>query len=110
MAENVIFSEIEKALVEKLGHAELIEEALEKVSPLLDEKGMKAYLLLVDSFISLDPSFSIFLLRTGFGTLSAVKGQAARRDALEALLEMGRSKWSVVEHAYRKLPLLSNMP
>lgn len=102
--------EMGKALIEKLGRSEVVEASLERVSRLLDEEGMKAYILLVDSFASLDPSFSIRLLSSGYDTLSAIKGTAARRDALEAILEMGRSKWSVVAQAYKKLPFVSAMP
>ncbi len=108
MPENVVVSEVEKTLIEKLGNAALVEEALGKVSPLLDEEGMRAYLLLIDSFTSLDPSFSVSLLSSGYKTLSSLKSPA-RKDALKAILEMGRSKWSVVERAYRTFPLVAEM-
>jgi nitric oxide reductase NorD protein len=100
--------EMGKALGEKLGQTELVAEAVRKVSPLLDDEGMRSYLALIDSFASLDPSFVVFLLGSGHRTLSSLRFQS-RGDALKALVGMGRSKWSVVEHAYRTLPLVSEM-
>lgn len=108
MPENVAIAEMEKTLIEKLGNAGLVERALREISPLLDERGMRSYLLLIDSFTSLDPSFAVFLLSSGHKTLSSLRSPS-RGDALKAILDMGRSKWSVVEHAYRTLPLVSGM-
>lgn len=101
---------MEKEIADKLGKAALVAEAVERTSPLLDEDGMKSYLLLVDTFTSLDPSFSVFLLEAGEKILSVMETPSAREKALEVLLEMGRSKWSVVRHACTKLPLLSGVP
>lgn len=108
--EQATVSERERSLIEKLGNAGSVHEALAKAGPLLDEGGMSAYLRLIDTFLSLDPSFSLLLIRTGYETLSAIEGRRARREALEALLEMGRSKWSVVERAYRALPFIPEAP
>ncbi len=109
MPGNVVHSEMERTLIGKLGNAELVEEALGKVGTILDEEGMRSYLLLIDSFTSLDPSFSGFLLSSGHRILSALRSPSVRGKALESLLGMGRSKWSVVEHAYRTLPHVSEM-
>lgn len=106
---NIDFAGMKKALAEKLGHEELIEQAVGKVSELLNEDGLKAYLSLIDSFTALGPSFSVWLLQTGYKTLLSLKDPITRNNALEALHDMGRSKWSVVEHAYKKLPSISEL-
>jgi len=103
-------SRLAEALAGKLDRADLIGDVLEKMALLLDEEGIKAYLLLVDNFTSLDPSFSVWLLENGYKPLSELQDPAARRDALAAMLAMGRTKWSVIQHAYRKLHLLSGAP
>lgn len=110
MPGNVAHSELERTLIGKIGNAELVEEALGKAGTVLDEEGMRYYLLLINSFTTLDPSFAVFLLSSGYRILSSLGTSRARGDALKALLEMGRSKWSVVEHAYRAFPLVSEMP
>jgi hypothetical protein len=104
------FKELEQALIEKMGNDGSVHEDLARVREILDEEGMNAYLLLVDSFLSVDAPFSRFLLSTGYETLSRIQGRSARRESLEALLGMGRSKWSVVEQACRILPLIAGVP
>lgn len=104
------FEELEQTLIEKMGHADSVHEAIARVRELLDQQGMKSYVLLVESFLSVDAPFSDFLIRTGYELLSGIQGQLPRRESLEALVGMGRSKWSVVEHAYRMLPLLIGVP
>ena len=105
-----VIKELEQALIEKMGNDGAVHEALARVRELLDEEGMNAYLLLVESFLSVDAPFSRFLLSTGYGTLSSIQGRPARRESLEALLGMGRSKWSVVEQACRVLPQITGVP
>jgi len=107
---QAVLTELEQTLIEKMGHDESVHEAIAGVRELLDEQGMKAYLLLVESFLSVDAPFSHLMIRTGYETLSGIQGQSARRESLEALLGMGRSKWSVVEQAYRMLPQITGVP
>lgn len=107
--ENISVDDMVKNFIEKIGRQELVEQTIKRIGQLIDEDGMKAYIRLIDSFSSLGPSFSLWLLRTGYNTLFSLKDPAARRNALLTLLEMGKSKWSVVEHAYKKLPLVSGM-
>jgi hypothetical protein len=104
-----VLEELEQTLIEKMGHAGFHED-IAGVSELLDEEGMKTYLLLVDSFLSVDAPFSQLLIRTGYETLSGIEGRPARGSSLEALLGMGRSKWSVVEQAWRMLPQITGVP
>lgn len=103
------FDETKKALIEKLGQAELVDRTITEMSGLLDHKGLIAYISLIDSFTGLGPSFSILLLQTGHSTFSCLKNHAIRQKVIESLLDMGRSKWSVVEHAYKKLPSVSGL-
>ncbi|MGD1074546.1 MAG: hypothetical protein ABR903_00495, partial [Thermodesulfovibrionales bacterium] len=103
-------SRLAEALARKLDRADLIGDVLQKMALLLDEEGIKAYLLLVDNFTALDPSFSVWLLQNGDKPLSSLRDAGARKDALAAMLALGRTKWSVIEHAYRKLHLLSSAP
>ena len=105
--EEVNAVEEARALVEKLGRGDLTDQAMSGVSPLLDNEGLRAYLALVDTFTSLDPSFSVWLLQSGADMLLPLPDAQARHEALEALLEMGRTKWSVVEHACRRLHQLT---
>jgi hypothetical protein len=107
---QAVLTELEQTLIEKMGHDESVHEAISGVRELLDEQGMKAYLLLVESFLSVDAPFSHLLIRTGYETLSGIQGQSARRESLEVLLGMGRSKWSVVEQACRMLPQITGVP
>jgi nitric oxide reductase NorD protein len=107
---DVVFLDMERALIEKIGNDESVHEAVANVSGILDNEGVEAYLLLIESFLSVDPAFSLELVRTGYETLSGIEGQSARRESLAVLLSMGRSKWSVVERACRKLPELTNVP
>ena len=108
--EKVILEGDAKAVAEKLGRADLAEEALRQVKPLLDEEGLKSFFLLIDTFTSLDPSFAIWLLQAGKDLLSSLQSDLVRRETLKALLEMGKAKWSVVQHACRKILQLSGMP
>lgn len=108
--EQAVLKELEQVLIEKMGNDGPVQEALAGIRKLLDEEGMNAYLLLVESFLSVDAPFSRLLLSTGFETLSGIPGRSARRESLEALLGMGRSKWSVVEQAYRMLPQITGVP
>jgi nitric oxide reductase NorD protein len=108
--ENRELDEGIKTLGEKLGRGNLVEEAVGKMRPLLDDEGLKAYLFLADTFASLDPSFSTWLLQAGGNILSPLGDHSARREVLEALREMGRTKWSVVEHACRSLQELADVP
>lgn len=101
--------DLRKALAEKLD-AELVSQAVERLRPLLDEDGLHAYMRLVDAFTGVGPAFSVWLLQSGHRMLSALRGPEIRRAALEAILEMGKSKWSVVEHACKKIPVLSGFP
>jgi nitric oxide reductase NorD protein len=107
---QAVNNELEQALIKKMGNDRSVPEAFARVRELLDEEGMKAYILLVESFLSVDSSFSHLLLSTGYETLSTIQGRPARCSSLEMLLEMGRSKWSVVEQAYRMLPHITGVP
>jgi nitric oxide reductase NorD protein len=107
--ENSHLAGIEKALIERLGRAGLVEEAIETTGHLLDKKGLDAFLRLADFFASLNTSFSVWLLQNGPRTLSSLPDPATRAETLLALLGMGKSKWSVVESACRKLSLLPAM-
>ncbi len=107
---QAVIAELEQTLIDKIGHDEAALKTIARVRELLDEQGRKAYLLLVESFLSVDAPFANLLIRTGYETLSSIQGRSDRRESLEALLGMGRSKWSVVEHAYLKLPQIGSVP
>lgn len=107
--DNINAADMVRSLIEKIGRQDLVEQTVARIGQLVDEDGIRAYIRLVDTFSSLGPSFSLWLLQTGVNTLSSLNTPAARRNALQELLEMGKSKWSVVEHAYKKLPLVSGM-
>lgn len=102
--------EIEALIAEKLGSADLVADTVLGLDSALDEEGMKHYLLIVDSFCSLDRSLALFFLKSGRETLESLRDAEARKGVLAALRAMGRSKWSVMEAAYRKLPLLEDYP
>lgn len=106
---QTVLAELEQSLREKMGYAGFTED-IAGARELLDEEGMKAFLLLVESFLSVDAPFSHLLIKTGRETLSRIQGRQAIQESLEVLLGMGRSKWSVVEQAYRVLPQLSTVP
>jgi nitric oxide reductase NorD protein len=99
-----------KAVAAELHRADLVEESLTQIAPLLDDEGIRAWFILVGRFTSLDTSFSIWLLKAGRNVLSSMPSLTARREILETMLEMGRTKWSVVRHACRKLEHLSGQP
>lgn len=107
---QAVLAELEQTLIEKTGNAGPVHEAIAKVRGLLDDEGMKAYLLLIESFLSVDAPFAHVLITTGYETLSGIEGRSARCKSLEALLGMGRSKWSVVEQAYRVMPQITGVP
>lgn len=102
--------EIEASVAERLGSADLVAHAVQGLRALLDEEDMTHYLLIVHSFSSLDRSLAFFFLKSGADTLASVDDRRARKEILRHLLGMGRSKWSVVEGAYRKLPLMAAHP
>ncbi len=102
--ETSLLDGLVRSLAETLGHGELVEEACGRMASLLDEEGMLVYFRLVDEFISLDRSLALSFLQRGAKTLETLKDPTVRKGVLEAILGMGRSKWSVVEHAYRMLP------
>ncbi|MGC2063368.1 MAG: hypothetical protein WA610_10325 [Thermodesulfovibrionales bacterium] len=108
--ERQTVQEIATSVAEKLGSADLVSETVRSLSSVLDEEGMKHYLLIVDSFSSLDRSLALFFLKSGRATLEPLRDPEARKEVLVLLLKMGRSKWSVVEAAYLKLPLLESYP
>ncbi len=95
--------ELGKQLAEKTGAGDMIEQALREIRPLLDNAGTHAYLLVVDFFLPFDRPVSLWLLRSGAPLLSALADNKARLDVLEAILGMGKSKWSVAAEALRKL-------
>ncbi|MBI5075223.1 MAG: hypothetical protein HZB62_08700 [Nitrospirae bacterium] len=110
LSERQTVQEIAASVAEKLGSAEPVSEAVSSLAGILDEEGMKHYLLIVDSFSSLDRSLASFFLSSGRTMLEPLSDQEARKDVLALLLQMGRSKWSVVQAAYPKLPLFESYP
>lgn len=101
--------EIREGLAGKTG-AEVVHAAAAAFDGLLDDEGLKNYFRLVDSFISLDRSLALSLLKSGADTFGSLPDQSVRNRVLSLLLEMGRSRWSVVEGAYRKIPLFRGHP
>lgn len=91
----------------KLDRADLVAETVRSLQSLLADEEIAVYLLIVDSFASLDRSLSLDLLKTGPATMASLRDEAQRREVLSHLQAMGKSKWSVVEAAYRKLPELA---
>ncbi len=102
--------ELTAVIAEKLGMSEHVAESVQGLREILDDEGMTCYLQIVDSFTSLDRSLSLFFLRSGKETLVSFPDVSIRSEVLSLLHGMGRSKWSVVEGAYRKLPLLQKYP
>lgn len=94
-------------LAEKLGQDSRIRETASALDGLLDEEGVVGFFRLVDVFASVEPSLALHFMQTGKKTLAALKDRRARHEALDALLSMGRSKWSVAERACAMLPRLS---
>jgi len=105
-----IIEQIEKGLDGKFGERYPVRDLLAGTREVLDDEAMRSYLMLMESFSSLDPSFAVHLLQAGRNTLSSLGDVEIRRDVIEAILSMGRSKWSVAEHAFRKLDLIGSMP
>ena len=110
LSERQTVQDIAASIAEKLGSSDLISETVRNLSGILDEEGMKHYLLIIESFSSLDRSLAFFFLKSGRATLEPLRDSEARSNVLALLLKMGRSKWSVVEAAYPKLPLLESYP
>lgn len=110
LKENSGLASLEKTLTERLGRHGSVREALESAGECLDTEGLEAFLGLADFFVTLNTPFSVWLLENGSRTLSSLPDPASRTEALRKLISMGRSKWSVVESAYRKLALLPPMP
>jgi len=109
VAEGQSVHDIEAAISEKLGRADLVEECMEKLA-FLDEEETKLFLHLVDSFCSLDRSLSVFFLKSGADILASITDGRERKEILGLFLGMGRSRWSVVEGAYRRLSSVAPYP
>ncbi len=103
VSHKMTIAEAFRVLGDKLGRGDLAERAFSETGHLLDREGLTAYLSLVDACASLDPVFSAWLLQAGGEILSSLPSEAVRREALGVLVEMGRNKWSVVQHACRKI-------
>jgi hypothetical protein len=95
------------ALAEKLGKYDLVRQVDAELTGLLDDAGRSAFFELADSLAPLNRKLSLRILETGSKTLSALGDADSRTDALAALLDMGRAKWSVVEKAFDSLPSLA---
>ena len=96
-----------KALAEKLGAVDMIGEADAELSGILDEAGRVVFFELVDALAPLSRQLALHILGSGAVTLSALADANVRTEALMALLNMGRSKWSVVGKAYEALPSMA---
>ncbi len=96
-------------LKKKHGNDGLLEKSVEGLESLVDEKGIEAYLSLVEMFWSFDSSFSTRLLRSGASILSAMKDKQTRIDALKVLLSMGKPGWSVARSALEKIRVISEI-
>ncbi len=110
LSQRQTVQELATAVAGRLGRADLLAESVCGLDALLDEEGTRSFLLLVDSFSSLDRSLALLLLKSGSATLAPLRNREERGDILGLLLRMGRSKWSVVAAAYPKLPLLAAYP
>ena len=91
------------------GNDGLLEKSVEGLESLVDEKGIEAYLSLVEMFLSFDSSFSTRLLRSGASILSVMKDKQTRIDALKVLLSMGKPGWSVARSALEKIRVISEI-
>jgi hypothetical protein len=100
---------LEKKLKERLGSNGLLDQSMKELRSLLDEKGVKGYLSMVDLFLPFDSSFSMWLLRSGVSTLSSMGDHQTRQDSLEVLLGMGKPKWSVARAGLKKMSVISHM-
>ncbi|MEJ2697120.1 MAG: hypothetical protein P8013_10780 [Candidatus Sulfobium sp.] len=96
-----------KALAEKLGAQDMIGDAETNLSGVLDETGRTVFFQLVDTLAPLSRPLALRILGSGAATLSALADAHVRAEVLIALLDMGRSKWSVVEEAYEALPSMA---
>lgn len=103
-------TEIVDTLGVKLGSRGTVEQRFHELSTILDQDGLKSFARLVEFFTPFDQSVSAWLLRSGFEVLSAIENTVARKEVLEEILKMGRSKWSVAAKGLKKLPLVSAMP
>lgn len=106
--ETASLQELLASLAEKLGNAELLERTRSTMAALLDEEGMLVYFRLIEDFIALDRSLSLYLLQSGTKTIATLKVPAVRKSVLTDIYAMGRSKWSVVERAYKILPSIAH--
>ena len=96
-------------LKKKHGNDGLLEESVEGLESLVDEKGVEAYLSLVKMLLPFDSSFSTRLLHSGASILSAMKDKQTRIEALEVLLSMGKPGWSVARSALEKIKVISEI-
>ncbi len=101
--------DLKRDIAEAIGDKEIIEQALENVMPLLDDSGKKAYLGLIEMVLPFDEDFSLWMLRSGKEVLSVLDDEDARKQALETVVSMGKSKWSVAAAIFRQLPHFSDM-
>jgi nitric oxide reductase activation protein len=98
------------SLAERLGLNGQAAAAFAGLRPLLDSPGQLRFLGIVESFLSLDPSLSRTLLASAGSALAVMERQATRAELLAVVADMGRSKWSVVEALFRKLPCFKGRP
>jgi len=96
-------------LKKKHGNDGLLEKSVESLESLVDEKGIKAYLSLVEMFMPFDSSFATWLLRSGVSILSVMKDKRTRIEAIEVLLLMGKPGWSVARSALKKIGVISEI-
>ncbi len=89
---------------------EPVDKAVSRLRKLLDDEGLQCYLGIVQSFQSVDRALPLSLLSSGEAALQAVEGRSVRTELLSLFLRMGKSKWSVVESLFRKLPHLKGRP
>lgn len=97
------------SLSERLGNAEA-EATAARLQELLDGGALLQFLGIVESFLSLDRALAQSLLRSSETMLSAVEGRTGRAELLAIATAMGRSKWSVVDGLFGRLPQLKGRP
>jgi len=102
--------EIADTLREKMGSVDAFDQRLSEIRSILGLDGLHSFVRLVELFAAFDRSASVWLLRSGSEVLSGLESENARRNVLEELLGMGRSKWSVASKGLKKLPLVISMP
>lgn len=84
--------------------------AVARLRKLLDGEALLQFLGIIESFLSLDRALAQSLLASSEAMLSAVEGRTERAELLSILSGMGKSKWSVVESLFSRLPLLKGRP